>query len=268
MSKNLYIVPYDFTEVGQKALEYALFLGGKVRTEIQLLYVAADKAKGMQAQQKLQDVCDRTEKPVGVELTAKVKIGSIFTDIGDCAKKEHAQLIIMGTHGKRGLQSLFGSHAMKVITSAECPFLIVQKDTKVQEVKNIIVPIDLTKESLQIVNIAGDMSNMLKAGVHVLAEKQTDQILHTRLHNRLSIVKDQYEERGITPTVEILKKGGSYDKKVMKYSDSVDGGMVAIAYHSESLLPQFDSFAQNLMVNRQGIPFLVINSKLASSLYF
>lgn len=268
MSKNLYIVPYDFTPVSEKALEYALFLGSKVRAKIMLLNVAPDKPKGMQIQSKLKQLVENTKTPPAVELTYLVRIGSIFTDIGLVANKEHAQLIIMGTHGKRGLQSVFGSHAMKVITSAEAPFLIVQKNTEVKDVKSIIVPIDLTKESLQIVNIAGDMSNILNAKVHVLAEDQSDQILHTRLHNRLSIVKDQYEERGITPTIEIAKKRGSYDRKVMSYAKEHEGGMVAIAYHSESLLPQFDNFAQNLMVNKAGIPFLVVNSKLASSLYF
>lgn len=268
MSRNLYIVPYDFTPVSEKALEYALFLGSKVRTEIKLLNVASDKKKGMQAKSKLQELCEKTKTPPAVELTHAVRVGSIFTDIGKVAKEERAQLIIMGTHGKRGLQSLFGSHAMKVVTSADCPFLIVQKNTEIKEVKNIMVPIDLTKESLQIVNIAGDMSNMLGAGIHVLAEKQTDQILHTRLHNRISIVKDQYEERNITPVIEITKKRGSYQKKIMQYAKANEGGMIAIAYHSESLLPQFDTFAQNLMCNKMGIPFLVINSKLASSLYF
>jgi len=268
MSSNLYIVPFDFTPVSQKALEYALFLGSKIRTEIKLLNVAADKQKGMQAQAKLKELCESTKTPPSVELTYAAKVGSIFTDIGKVAKEERAQLIIMGTHGKRGLQSLFGSHAMKVVTSAECPFLIVQKNTELKEVSNVLVPIDLTKESLQIVNIAGDMANMLKAKVHVLAENQTDQILHTRLHNRISIVKDQYEDRNITPVVEITKKRGSYDRKIMQYAKANDGGMIAIAYHSESLLPQFDTFAQNLMCNKEGLPFLVINSKLASSLYF
>lgn len=268
MSRNLYIVPYDFTPVSEKALEYALFLGQKVHTEIQLLHLASDKANGMKAVPKLDAVKEAVQSRTGVTITSVVKVGSIFTDIGRIAKEGHAQLIIMGTHGKRGLQSLFGSHAMKVVTSAECPFLIVQHDTEIKEVHDLLVPIDLTKESLQIVNIAGDMAKMLHANIHVLAEKQTDQILHTRLQNRLSIVKEQYKERGIEPVIGILKKNGSYDRKVMDYAKTNNGGMIAIAYHSESLLPQFDNFAQHLMVNKEALPFLVINSKLASSLYF
>ena len=44
--------------------------------------------------------------------------------------------------------------------------------------------------------------------------------------------------------------------------------LISIAYHSESLLPQFDTFAQSLITNEQQLPCMVLNSKLASALYF
>ncbi|MCH2225728.1 MAG: universal stress protein, partial [Crocinitomicaceae bacterium] len=234
MSDNLYMVPYDFTETSKKALEYALHIGKHVHTEICLLHLAKDKKSGMVMKKRLEELRDTTNLPVGVTMTTLTRVGNIFTDIGKIAKKEKAQLIVMGTHGKRGLQSLFGSHAMKVITSAECPFLIVQKNTVLKAVKNVAVPIDLTKESLQIVNIAGDMANIFKAKVHVIAEKQTDQILHTRINNRISIVSKQYEERDISSDVHLVKKRGRYGKKVMNYSKSNNIDLIAIAYHSES----------------------------------
>lgn len=267
MSKNLYIVPYDFTPVSEKALEYALFLGKHVHTEILLLHLSPDKAKGMVMKKKLDDLQESIKAPIGVDVSALTRVGNIFTDIGKIAKEKHAQLIIMGTHGKRGLQSITGSHAMKVVTSADCPFLIVQKGTKVQEIKRVVVPIDLTKESMQIVNIAGDMAHMLKAEVHVLAEKQTDHLLNQRIQNRISIIKDQYEERENIAEIHFVSKG-NYGKKIMDHVNNNEGGMIAIAYHTESLLPQFDSFAQNLMMNGLELPFLIVNSKLASSLYF
>jgi K+-sensing histidine kinase KdpD len=157
---------------------------------------------------------------------------------------------------------------MKIIISADCPFLIVQKNTELNEIKRLAVPIDLTKESLQITKIAGEMAQIFEAELHVLAEKQTDQILHTRLKNRLGIVQQQYEDLGIEPTTGLVKKSGSYRKKVMNYSKTNNIDMIALAYHSESLFPQFDNFAQGLLTNKPGLPILVINSKLASSLYF
>lgn len=268
MSKNLYMVPYDFTETSQKALEYALHIGKHVHTEIQLLHLASDKNKGMAMKSKLEEVVKSTPVPPGVVITSLVKVGNIFSDIGKIAKEEKAQLIIMGTHGKRGLQRLFGSFAMKVIVSSDCPFLVVQKNTELNEIKQIGVPIDLTKESLQITKIAGDMARIFEANIHVIAEKQTDQILNTRLKNRLGIVKQQYEDLKIDPIIGLVKKNGSYRKKVMHYAKANTIDMIALAYHSESLFPQFDNFAQGLLTNKPGLPILVINSKLASSLYF
>ncbi|MDX2361302.1 MAG: universal stress protein [Crocinitomicaceae bacterium] len=268
MSKNLYIVPYDFTPVTEKALEYALFLAKRVDAEIRLLHLAPDKAKGMPKVKLLEDVKNKLNVPAGVQVSSSVKIGDVFTDLARIAKEEKAQLIIMGTHGIRGFQRVSGSHAMKVVTSADCPFLIVQKNTILAEITDVAVPIDLTKESLQIVNIAGDIANIFKAKVNVLAEKQSDQILNTRLQNRIGIVSKQYEERDIEAKMNILKSGGGYGKKIMHFVKNNNVGLIAISYHSESLLPQFDSFAQNIITNKPALPVLIINSKLASALYF
>jgi nucleotide-binding universal stress UspA family protein len=267
MSKNLYIVPYDFTPVTAKALEYAMMLAERVHTEIQLLHLSENKEKGMKKKAELDAFIATVSMPAGSEITSLVKVGNIFTDIGKIAKEQRAQLIIMGTHGIKGLQNLFGSNAMKVITSAECPFIVVQKDTVVKPLSNVVVPIDLTKESLQIVNIAGDVASFFNADVHVIAEKQTDAILNTRIQNRISIVKKQYEDRKMDAKITFVKSG-SYDKRILNYVKENSIDMIAFAYHTESLLPQFDTFAPNLITNKMRLPVLVINSKLASALYF
>ena len=268
MSKNLYIVPFDFSPVSDKALEYAIHLGKHVETEIQIVHLAKDKAKGMAKVKLLDAVVAKTKVPAGVKLTTLVRVGDIFTDIGKIAAKEKAQLVIMGTHGLSGGQWLFGSFAMKVMKSADCPFLIIQKSTKIEEVERIVVPIDLTKESMQIVNTAGDMANIMKAKVTILAEKQTDQILYTRIQNRIGIVKKQYEEREMDVHIHFVKNSGNYRKKIMKYVVANNIGLIALSYHSESLFPQFDTFAQKLITNKPALPVLIINSKLASALYF
>jgi nucleotide-binding universal stress UspA family protein len=268
MSKNLYIVPHDFSPVGDAAVRYALHLGKKVDTEIQLLHLGASKSEVIKASVKMDEVLSRFEASSGVKLTRLVREGSIFEDIGKISRKQGAQLIIMGTHGSSGLQKLFGSNAMKVVTSADTPFLIVQKDTPLNDIKNIVVPIDLTKESLQIVNIAGDMAAIFGATVHVVGEKQNDELLSQQMKNRVLIVKNQYEERQVPCHVELLPKGGNYAKKVLEYSKEKSCDMIAIAYHTESLLPQFDTFAQTLITNDRKLPCMVLNSKPASALYF
>lgn len=268
MSRNLYLVPHDFTAVGDAALNYAIFLGQRVKTEIQLIHIVADKAKITLARQKMEKVIENAVTNENVELTYLIKEGSIFEDIGKIAKREHAQLIIMGTHGVSGMQKLFGSNAIKVVTSANIPFLVVQKETQPKAVEKIVIPIDMTKESLQIATVAGDLAAIFNAELHVVTEKQNDEILRRKMQNRIKIVKDQYDDRSLTSHVTFFEGSGSFLKKINNYIKQVNGDFIALAYHSESLFPQFDSFASSLLTNEFKIPCIIINSKEASNMYF
>jgi hypothetical protein len=76
-----------------------------------------------------------------------IRIGNFINEIGNAASEVGAQLIIMGTHGPRGLiQSIRGGDAMKVITHSEKPFIVVQeKGIKETGYDNIVVPMDMTE---------------------------------------------------------------------------------------------------------------------------
>lgn len=268
METNIYLVPYDFTDVGDAAINYANFIGKRVRTNVIILNIVPTKDKIAQAQKKLHEALEKFEVNPNVNLIPIVRVGSIFESIAKTAIEDEAQLIIMGTHGNVGMQKFLGSHAMKVITSTNIPFLIVQKNTVPKQVQNIIVPIDMTRESLQIVNLAGDIARIYDAEVHVVAEKQNDEIFLQKMKNRILIVKNQFEERNIKSQLYLLESGGSYSKKVLQYCKENDGDFIAIAYHNEALLPQFNTYAQNLIMNDMKLPCLIINSKEAANSYF
>ena len=268
MSQNLYLVPHDFTNVSDVALKYAIHIGKHVKTEIQVVHIVSDKSKIAAAKQKLNAILEGFQKETNVNLTSLIEVGSIFENIGKIAKREYAQLIIMGTHGQVGIQKLFGSHALKVITSTNVPFFVVQEKTELIEIKKIIVPIDLTAESLQITNVAGDLAVMFGAELHVITEKVTDPLQSKKMATRIQMIKKQYDDRKLTSSIIHLDKGGSFQKKVIEYTKANKGDLIALAYHTESLLPQFDKFAQTLMTNELNLPCAIINSKSASSSYF
>ncbi len=268
MSKNLYIVLHDFTDIGDAALDYALHIANHVHIDIKLMHVVNEADKEIQATSKLMEIITKRKLPEGITLSPLVKVGNFIEDMGSLAKQERAQLIIMGTHGALGLQKLFGSHAIKMIRHSEVPFLVVQKGTLLRDIKNIIVPIDLTKESLQIVNIAGDMAAIFKGTAHILYESQSDERLLMTMKTRIHIVKNNYEERNVKAEFVKLESKGPYIKKIEAYAHEMRAELLAFSYHSESILPQFETFGQSLITNSLNLPCLVVNSKLASALYF
>jgi len=267
--KNLYIVPYDFSSTSDIALNYALHICKNVEAEIRVLHLISSKRLSDTAKERLERRIKTLEISSKAKVTIQVEEGNIFEDIGRIGTELRAQLIIMGTHGRRGLsQKIFGSHSIKIVTSCNIPFLIVQKGCVQKHVKNIVVPIDLSKESMQIVNIAGGIATIYDATIHVLGPKQDDELMTQRMKNRVSIIQTEYENRGVKAEIKLLSDGGSYSKKIIKYVESNDVDMIAFAYHTESLFPQLNSFAQNLITNKGKLPCLVIQSKEASTLYF
>jgi nucleotide-binding universal stress UspA family protein len=269
MSSNLFIVPHDFTSVGDAALKYALFLAKPKKTQIELLHIVNNKSSADAAYEKLTEIIKNTDLQVGdVEVKAVVKVGNIFDDIGKIAESKEARLIIMGTHGAKGMQKLFGSYAIKVVTSSSVPFLVVQDGVEHTRVKNIIVPIDLTKESLQIINVAAEIARTFDSEVHVLGETQSDPRLAQQIKIRISLVKKEYQEKNVRSNVNLISGSKSYQHKVLTYAKEHNADMIAMAYHSSSLFPQFEKYTQSLITNEENFPCLIVNSKLLSKLYY
>ena len=63
----------------------------------------------------------------GVEAKGQVVVGYAAEEILAMAEKEQVDLIIMGTHGRKGIDRiLFGSVAEKVVKSSTCPVLTIR----------------------------------------------------------------------------------------------------------------------------------------------
>ena len=66
-------------------------------------------------------------KQAGVRAKGFVLEGSAHEQIARFARSKHADLLVLGTHGRSGLAKLFlGSVAGRVVAAAPCPVLTVR----------------------------------------------------------------------------------------------------------------------------------------------
>lgn len=268
MDKRSLLIPHDFTSVGDKALEYALVMAKALKADVDLLHVVKGDSGRNKAKSKFESIiANLKDKPEGVEVKYHIKSGSIFTDIASTASELHSAMIIMGTHGAKGMQKLFGSFAIKVITSTHVPFLVVQENYNGTNFDKIVIPIDESQESLQIEQAASGIAELLGAEVHILTERKFDSNLKLKVAVHSGLISKQFKEHGI-PYVTAILKGKNYSKEIVKYAVENKADLISFAYHSDSLLPQFDTFAQSLITNSQGVPVLVVNSKEAGNYFF
>ncbi len=269
MERRSILVPHDFTTVADNAVSYAINLASRLSANVDLLHVVKDSKEAASAKSKFEKIIEKIgTSPDGVEVRPHVKIGTIYTDIASKASELHSTLIIMGTHGAKGMQKLFGSFAIKVITSTHVPFLVVQEQFTGIDMSKIVVPIDETQESLQIEQVATGLAEILKSEIHVISEKKIDSNLKLKLAVHSGLFTKQLKAKNLPYQTKILERKKGFAADIVAYTTSVNANLIAFAYHSDSLFPQFDSFAQSLITNKEGVPVLVLNSKEAGNYFF
>jgi nucleotide-binding universal stress UspA family protein len=139
------LVPVDLSDGSQGLIDYAIQLARPFNAALELVhaweppqYVAPDllvAAPGWNSQSLEKVAVDAAAKELN-ELVAKVQspltinhrvvVGETASTILRIAEEGKHDLIIMGTHGRRGLpRLLLGSVAQKIVARAHCPVLTV-----------------------------------------------------------------------------------------------------------------------------------------------
>jgi nucleotide-binding universal stress UspA family protein len=143
METQHYLVPIDFSEHAERALQYAIELAQKVPARITLLHVIHTMPLGVTEmgaslpyaylQEMEADIAQAMDAYLqqiqAAKLQGEVKTvhGVPFHEIVEHAKADRIDLIIMGTHGRTGLRhALLGSVAEKVVRLAPCSVLVTR----------------------------------------------------------------------------------------------------------------------------------------------
>ncbi len=260
MNRKNFIVPHDFTPVADIALEHAIATAKPLNAQVYVLHVVSKEKSIKEADEKLTAILAKYSTS-GVDLVPSVRMGSIFEDIGEFAAEHHAELIFMGTHGAHGWQHITGSHALKVITSSSVPFIIVQeKEIKETGYDDIVVPMDLHKETKQKLAIVANLATYFKSRVHVITPDETDEFLRHQVQANIQFAKKFFSDRGIEVTATLAPSSG-FDKEVVKHAVNIDADLIAIMNLNRSnfLGTITANYEQYIITNDAKIPALVVN---------
>jgi glycine betaine transporter len=138
------LVPTDFSSHADEALDTAIDLAGRYGASIALVHsfepviYAFPEASGIYQSLQLEDVLGDIDKELekrkqialarGAQGVATVQLrGYPPIELTDYASAHGYDLIVLGTHGRRGLsRALMGSVAERVVRLAHCPVLTVR----------------------------------------------------------------------------------------------------------------------------------------------
>jgi universal stress protein A len=149
MNSQKFLIPIDFSEFANQALDYAIALATKLQARLTLLHVIHAMPLGVAEMgaslpysylqeleadiaQSMGEYLTRVQE-AGLEGEIMIVHGVPFEEIVNTAAANQIDLIIMGTHGRSGLQHvLLGSVAEKVVRLAPCPVLVSRPTSPTQ----------------------------------------------------------------------------------------------------------------------------------------
>lgn len=271
MKKHIILVPTDFTKVAECALSHALKLAEGYNSEVILLHVLSKQEDLEAVKTKIVALAESTTKSSGIHVSGVVRVGNIFDDIGEAASEMSAKIIVMGTHGAKGMQRLTGSYALKVITNSTVPFIIVQdKGIKDTGYDDIVVPLDLAKETKQKLKFASEIAKHFNSKIHLIVPNESDEYFVNQLKRNIIFAKKYLAENGINSSTKVAESS-NFVKEVVKYASSIDADLISIMnLQNDGITGLFGGGSeQQLITNEAKIPVMCVNPRdTGGTLYF
>jgi nucleotide-binding universal stress UspA family protein len=262
-NRSIILVPHDFSEVAENAVKHAIELCRLFNNELYLLHIVESGEKDVEAEvtAKLEGIAKGLQTP-GLKVTALTKRGSIFETIGETADSLDTNLVVMGTHGIKGLQFITGSRAIKVITSSSAPFVVVQKKAlRPAGFKNIVLPLDLTAKIKAKLYWAVYLGKKFGATFHIFVKEEKDEFLAKSVRNNLASAESLLMQEGIQYTVTHDTEGGDFADQTISFASGKDADLIVIMTSQGRVSFKFGPDDQRVIANVAQIPVMCVNPK-------
>ena len=282
------LVPTDFSECAEHALNYACYIAEKTNSKIILLHVLpAEEIESNLASESewmggawagehsdisapaMMRLLKATKRKMStlmslssckkISIMDVIEIGRVNRMINVSVKKHNADMIVMGTHGTSGLNEIFiGSNTEHVVRDAEVPVLAVKEGHELPEIKNIVFATDFSTETDLIFPSVKNFADIFNANLHLV------KIINTPVARKQKEMQFMIEEfmKGMNEN-KVSTHIYYHDVKdagIRNFAETVHADLIALGTHGRHGLARFfkGSIAENL-VNHAAVPVLTIN---------
>ena len=266
--KKLVVVPWDFTKVAESALAHAVKIGRQVVSDICLLHVVDPGIKTREEGEKkslLRRIADENSVKYNIGIFSEVVRGSIFSAITDFSNDEarNTSLVVMGTHGMKGMQKLTGSWALKVIVRSKVPFIVVQDPPVDQNrYRNIVFPVDFRVEDKEKMGMAIFMGKYFDSKIHILKSSPSDKGLAAKVNKYLNFAIKYLIQNNMEYEIHETKSGKTAQKTI-EFANNINADLILIVTTKSPTFADYmlGASEQEIIANSSRIPVCCVNPK-------
>ncbi len=184
------LVPTDFSQVANNALDEAANIAKRTKAEVILLHVIEEGSSSSsfrvtggpissdpqeqifmlklieKSKERLETMSNAYE---GVTITTELRMGNPFHGITDIVGEHDVDMIVMGTTGASGMDELLiGSNAEKIVRHAKCPVMTINEKTGKTSCDNIVLATSMSGQDAKIVSVVKSIQEVYDSKIHLL----------------------------------------------------------------------------------------------------
>lgn len=276
--KNI-VVPVDFAGNSENTIGEAILLSNKTNSTIHLVNVIEfndwwnniiinKELRDKMNEMALQNMKSITEKYSDINFETVVLFGRRHEQILKYAESIKANYIVLyDKHKDENESKVLGSTVTHIVTESKCPVITI-KNKIVDQIKNIIVPVDLSDNTDLQCNSAIDFYRATNAHLHFVSVLfKGVGTRNIRIKSKAQQLKSKLKDLQIPSTISLIKK-----KKVYAYQDILDfaekenADLIIIMTHKENY--SFDNYIgafAHQIINFSNAPVMTITTKAAKS---
>ena len=270
------LIPIGFSDQSMIALGQAFNLAKIKKSEIILLSVIEepnmieslfldDRTHELQQKvnDKLVEIGKEYAKKYDIHVETMVAKGRVYEKIIDVAEMVNADLIVMGTNGtpKGVIKKVIGSNAERVVRLAHCPVITIKGKDHKNGCENIILPLDLEKQTKEKVTLAIEYARYWNATIRIvsvlLREKQE---IKDQLVRNLNQVEKFISDADLECSAELLeaKKGKGLASAILEYEKKFESDLILIMTRQEDIFYNKLGTAAREIIYQSEIPVMSI----------
>ena len=270
------LIPIGFSDQSMIALGQAFNLAKIKKSEIILLSVIEepnmieslfldDRTHELQKKvnDKLVEVGKKYAKKYDIHVETMVAKGSVYEKIIDVAEMVNADLIVMGTNGtpKGVMKKVIGSNAERVVRLAHCPVITIKGKDHKNGCENIILPLDLEKQTKEKVTLAIEYARYWNATIRVVSVLLRDkQEIKDQLVRNLNQVEKFISDANLACSAELLEgeKGKGLASTILDYEKKFESDLILIMTRQEDIFYNKLGTAAREIIYQSEIPVMSI----------
>ena len=251
------LVPYDFSEQAQNALNFTTGLADKItgihvevihvmevpyvsnigtmgggaempEIENQIFFLELREKRAAQIEE-----LKKAHEGKNYSFSAKLKLGNAFQSISESIVEENPDLVVMGSKGSSGMEEvLIGSNTEKVVRTATCPVVTVKAATDPGSLKKIVFASDFKEDNDEIARRMKNLQGLFNAQLYFVVVNTPANFETTRESiKRINLFAKTYGFEGVKAEIYNSR---SEESGIIEFAEDIDADLIAMATHGRT----------------------------------